>query len=334
MRFTRSAFFGSVSAALVVIIGGVALHAGSVWIPISAWWDTSDIMHRILVELRLPRAILVLLCGALLSVSGAVIQSLFRNPLADPGLIGVSGGAAFAAVLWQVLGAPLIDHPLADLLGLPLSAFLGGVLVTAVVMRLSSGGQGLSVVVMLLMGIAVNATSTAGIAVLKYASDTMTLRQVTFWLMGNVQQANWSQIALLVALAIGLVPMIIRSARMLNVLLLGSEQALLLGVNMPVLQWRLIISVALLVGAVVSCVGLIGFVGLVVPHIVRVLVGVDNRRVLPMSLLAGGVFLLIADVLSRTLMVPGELPIGLITSLIGGPFFMALILWRHKGRAR
>ncbi len=151
MRFTRSAVFGSVSAALVVIIGGVALHAGSVWIPISAWWDTSDIMHRILVELRLPRAILVLLCGALLSVSGAVIQSLFRNPLADPGLIGVSGGAAFAAVLWQVLGAPLIDHPLADLLGLPLSAFLGGVLVTAVVMRLSSGGQGLSVVVMLLM---------------------------------------------------------------------------------------------------------------------------------------------------------------------------------------
>ena len=332
MSFGRSVYPWGFAIVLLFIASLLALHAGSVWIPFSAWWNTDDVMHRILVELRLPRVFLVLLSGALLSVSGAVVQSLFRNPLADPGLIGVSGGAAFSAVLWQVVGAPLISDPIALFLGLPLSAFLGGVLVTIMVMRLSSGGRGLSVVVMLLMGIAVNATATAGIAVLKYASDTMTLRQVTFWLMGNVQQASWYHIALLLLLGVLLLPMVIRSARTLNLLLLGSEQALLLGVNVQVLQWRLIISVALLVGAVVSCVGLIGFVGLVVPHIVRGLVGADNRRVLPMSLLAGGLFLLIADVLSRTLMVPAELPIGLITSLIGGPFFMVLIIWRHKGR--
>ena len=216
---------------------------------------------------------------------------------------------------------------------MPLAAFLGGMLVTFLVIRIARNASGISSLTLLLTGIAINTIAGAGIAGLKYLSDSMTLRQVTFWLMGNVQAASWWAVLLLLIISIVFVPVLVRHAGTLNILLLGEQQALLLGVDVEKTQRRLVVITALIVGAVVSMVGLIGFVGLVVPHLVRLINGPDNRFLLPMSFLSGALLLLIADLVARNVAAPAELPIGLITALIGGPVFLFMITYRQRERS-
>jgi iron complex transport system permease protein len=327
------ASFWVVVLMLLPLIMLLSLLNGSAALSLTDLWSGSDLTRRILYELRLPRILVVMLCGGLLAISGAVVQALFRNPLADPGLIGVAGGAALAAVTWQVVVSATLGAGVWLSVGMPLAAFLGGMLVTFLVIRIARNASGISSLTLLLTGIAINTIAGAGIAGLKYLSDSMTLRQVTFWLMGNVQAASWWAVLLLLIISIVFVPVLVRHAGTLNILLLGEQQALLLGVDVEKTQRRLVVITALIVGAVVSMVGLIGFVGLVVPHLVRLINGPDNRFLLPMSFLSGALLLLIADLVARNVAAPAELPIGLITALIGGPVFLFMITYRQRERS-
>ncbi|WP_372737829.1 FecCD family ABC transporter permease [Neptunomonas sp.] len=317
---------------LLPVLMLLSLLNGSAVLSLSDIWEGSDLSRRILYELRLPRVLLVMLSGGLLAIAGAVVQALFRNPLADPGLIGVSGGAALAAVAWQVVASAALGSGIWVSAGTPLAAFAGGMLVTFFVIRIARNTSGISALTLLLTGIAINAIAGAGIAGLKYLSDSMTLRQVTFWLMGNVQGASWWAVLMLLLISVIFVPVLIRHAVRLNLLLLGEQQALLLGIDVEKTQRRLVLITALMVGAVVSMMGLIGFVGLVVPHLVRLVNGPDNRFLLPMSFLLGALLLLLADLVARIIAAPAELPIGLITALIGGPVFLFMIAYQQRGR--
>lgn len=285
--------------------------------------------HRyVLVNLRLPRSIFAVLIGGALSVSGAMMQGLFRNPLADPGLLGVSSGAALGAAMVIVLGLALPVYPL---LTLPLAAFVGGVLATIVVMQLSFQSGRASVASMLLAGIAINAVCGAGTGILVYISDDEQLRSLTFWTMGSVGGANWDNLPYVALLAFGPVLLALPLAKSINAMLLGESEAQLLGVNVERLKTIIITIVCIMVGTSVSLTGMIGFVGLVVPHLCRLMFGADNRRVFTGSLLLGAIILLSADLISRTVVAPAELPIGIVTSIVGGPFFLSLLYRSRRG---
>ena len=294
--------------------------------------DVPQHVSTIIEQIRLPRAILSILVGAALAVSGAAIQGLFRNPLADPGLIGVSGGAAFAAVGMIVLGnGPLLF--LKDWLepySLVVAAFAGGFITTLLVAKIATNKLGTSIVTMLLAGLAINIITGSGIGIFTYLADDNQLRTLTFWSMGSLGGSTWEAVIAsgsLILLAIVLIPL---KAKCLNALLLGESEARHLGVNVNKVKRQVILLSALAVGAAVAVAGMIGFVGLIVPHLIRMTLGPDHRYLLPASAILGGLFLLCADVISRTLIAPAELPIGLITSIIGGPFFIALIMFRAK----
>lgn len=315
----------SITAPFVMLI---SLTAGEIQVGFSDVWQRDSIAHQVLIELRLPRLCLTLFAGALLGITGAAIQAMFRNPLADPSLIGVSAGAGLAAVAILVFGAGLQVY--LGVFTLPLVAFCGGLLATWLVSRIARSVDGVSVTTMLLVGIAINAIAASGISALKYFSDVFTLRQVVFWLMGGLQHQGWAQAGVLMLITVPVVVGLLSQGRTLNLLLLGERQAELLGVSVVRCHRYLIVLSALGVGAVVAVGGMIGFVGLVVPHLVRLLVGPDNRYLLPLSALLGALFLTLADVLARMLIAPAELPLGVVTSLVGGPFFLMMILYRRR----
>ncbi|MDN6297189.1 MAG: iron ABC transporter permease [Halomonas sp.] len=286
-------------------------------------------LDTIITSIRLPRAILGMLVGAALAASGAAIQGLFRNPLADPGLIGVSGGAALAAVSVIVLGGTTLG-PLIAWMGpysLMLAAFAGGFVTTLLVARIAtSRSGGTSTSTLLLGGIAINIITGSGVGLFTYMADDAQLRTLTFWSMGSLGGAMWEVVLAagsLIVLALVLLP---RLARPLNALLLGESEARHLGIDVNRVKYRVMLLSALAVGAAVAAAGMVGFVGLIVPHLVRMTLGPDHRYLLPASALLGGLFLVVADMLARSLIAPAELPIGLLTSMIGGPFFIALIL--------
>ncbi len=304
-------------------VGPVSLSLDQLLQPGSRDW-------QILFELRLPHLLMSLAAGSVLAITGASMQALFRNPLADPGLIGISAGAALAAVAMLVFGGRLLLGPLGPAL-VPMAAFVGGVVVTALVVRIARTPQGVSVTTLLFAGIALNSIAAAAIGIMKYFSDELSLRQVTFWLLGNLHSTDWQNVLLLVAIGAPVILLLLRQGQQLNLLLLGESQARLLGVMTGRLRRRLVLLVALGVGTVVSLGGLIGFVGLVVPHLVRLLCGPDHRALMPLSALLGALLLTLADILSRVLVSPAELPIGIVTALIGGPFFLLMILYRQRG---
>jgi iron complex transport system permease protein len=289
--------------------------------------------EAVLMVIRLPRVVMGILIGASLAVSGAAIQGLFRNPLADPGLIGISSGAALAAALMIVLGSTVLSGVVA-LLGdaaLPLAAFGGGVLTTLVIYKLASVGGRTRVATMLLAGIAVNAIAGAGIGMMVFMANDDQLRDITFWSLGSLGRASWDTILVMLPfLFVALIPLPFLS-RSLNALLLGEAEAGHLGVDVERVKTLVIIMVALAVGAGVAVTGIIGFVGLVVPHLMRLFAGPDHRVVLPGSALLGATLLVGADLLARTVAVPAEVPIGIVTALMGGPFFLWLLL---RDRAR
>jgi iron complex transport system permease protein len=285
----------------------------------------------VLLSIRLPRACLAILVGGALSVAGASLQGLFRNPLADPTLIGVSNGAAVAAGAFIVLGGslPFALGALRDVL-LPLVAFAGGLIATALVYRIASRDGRTEVATMLLAGIAINAIAAAGIGLLIFVSDDQSLRDLNFWLLGSLGGVTWDRLLLAAPLMLGgaLAPLWL--ARPLNGLLFGETEALHLGFEVERTKRLVVVLAALAVGAAVALTGVIGFVGLVVPHLIRLTVGPDHRVLLPASILLGGALLLLADLLARTLVLPAELPIGILTSCVGGPFFIWL-LTRRRG---
>ncbi len=289
--------------------------------------------QAIVTAIRLPRVIACLAIGAALAVAGAAMQGLFRNPLADPGLVGVSNGAALAAITAIVFGPVLIGDLPAELRPYltTLSAFVGGVIATWLVYRIGTRGGQTDVATMLLAGIALNAIGGAVIGGMVFLSDDQQLRDLTFWMMGSLAGITWTPLLICLPLMALAVAAIQFYAQALNALLLGEAEAFHLGIPVERAKGVLIAAVGLAVGAAVAISGIIGFVGLVVPHILRLLIGPDHRWLIPGSALLGAALLLLADNLARTVVVPAELPIGVITSLLGGPFFLWLLLRRRVG---
>ena len=322
---------------LGLLVGIFCLSVVAGTVPI-AWTSLFDILlHSIgIVEetnvpsgeayiinyLRLPRSIFGVLVGSSMAIAGALMQGLFRNPLADPGLIGVSSGAALGAAVVIVLGFSL---PLAPALTLPVFAFCGGVLATVIVMRLSMINGRTNIGNMLLAGIAINAIAGSATGLLVYVANDEQLRSLTFWTMGSLGSANWDNLPFLAALAF--VPAVVGLSlgKTLNAFLLGENEALLLGVPVEKIKYVVIVLVCMIIGTCVSLTGMIGFIGLVVPHLCRMIFGPDNQKVLLGSLLLGASLLVGADLISRIIVSPAELPIGIVTSLVGGPFFLWLL---------
>nr|WP_172435146.1 iron ABC transporter permease [Pseudomonas otitidis] len=293
--------------------------------------DGLEQAELILAQIRLPRTLLGLAVGAVLAVSGVAMQGLFRNPLADPGLVGVSSGAGLGAAVAIVGGAAVggLPEALAPYL-LSISAFAGGFLITALVYRLGRRDGQTSVVTMLLAGIALNALAFATIGLFTYLADDATLRTLTFWNLGSLNGASYARLWPLLVVVLAVIAWLPRRASALNALLLGESETRHLGFDVERLKGELVFCTALGVGAAVAASGLIGFIGLVVPHLVRLLAGPDHRVLLPASALAGASLILFSDLAARLVLSPAELPIGIVTALVGAPFFLYLLL---RGRA-
>ncbi|WP_245879914.1 FecCD family ABC transporter permease [Vibrio gangliei] len=292
----------------------------------------------IIHQVRLPRTLLCLLIGGILALCGAVMQGLFRNPLAEPGIIGVSAGAALGAALAIVMFSGVsVYYPafyfqaLMNIAAVPIFAFLGGALTTLVVYKLGTSQMGTSVTIMLLAGVAISALSGAAIGYLNFIADDQMLRDLSLWSMGSLAGATWNGIGLAAVTLLSLSILFIKQAPALNALLLGDAEAKHLGVPIQSLKRRLILLTAVGVGVCVSLTGMIGFIGLVIPHLGRMLVGPDHRSLLPVSILLGALLLTVADMFSRVAIAPAELPVGIVTALVGAPFFLYL-LFKQKGR--
>ncbi|SMX30848.1 FecCD family ABC transporter permease [Octadecabacter ascidiaceicola] len=322
-------------AILLVVMMMASLTVGasgtSLFQALMAWASGEPIELRervILFDIRAPRTLLGALVGASLAVSGAVMQGLFRNPLADPGLVGVSAGAGLGAILAIVLGG-LLPPALAVLTGMytvPVAAFVGGWLSTILLYRVATRKGRTSVAVMLLAGIALGALTGAVAGLMVYIADDNQLRDLTFWGLGSLAGATWAKLMVagpLIVLALAATPFL---ARGLDALTLGEATAGHLGIPVQRMKNIAILTVACATGASVAVSGGIGFVGIVVPHLLRLSVGPSHRYLLPISALLGAAFLLGADMISRTIVAPSELPIGIVTATIGGPFFLYVLL--------
>tara|TARA_B100000902_G_scaffold196827_1_gene187962 strand:- start:664 stop:1704 length:1041 start_codon:yes stop_codon:yes gene_type:complete len=287
--------------------------------------EISDLTKIVLLEIRLPRVILAALVGASLGISGAALQGLFRNPLADPGLIGVSAGAALGATLVIVLGSNFLSGFMLGSFLLPLGAISGAMLVIMMLYMLTKGFGYQGVTYMLLVGIAVNAIAGVGIGILTFISTDSELRGLTFWTMGSFGGVTWPLLIPAIIIILISVASMMTVSRNLDLIQLGEPEAYRLGVDVKKLKYKIIISCAAAVGASVSLSGMIGFVGLVVPHLVRLFGGVNHNYLLPGSAFIGAALMITADMVARTMIQPAELPVGLITSAIGSPFFLWLI---------
>lgn len=339
----RRARVGLVAIGLLwVVVGIAALAAGAVAIPAERvpvlLWEAAtgggahDRETLVVVGIRLPRLLTGLLVGAALAVSGALMQGLFRNPLADPGLVGVSSGAGLAAGLTIVLGERLVPPGLGiDPFALvPVGAFLGGLATTAVLYVLSTRGGRTSIATMLLAGIALGALAGAMSGFLAYLSDDRQLRDLTFWSLGSLGGATWGKLGVVAPILVAVLLATPVLARALNALSLGEAEAYHLGVSVERAKTGIVVLVAAAVGASVAAAGVIGFLGIVVPHLLRLAIGPDHRTLLPACALLGGALLVGADILARTIVAPAELPIGIVTAAIGAPFFLWLLL-RKRG---
>lgn len=284
----------------------------------------------ILLQVRLPRVLLSFMVGGALAAVGVGLQALLRNPLADPYVLGISSGAALGAAVAILLG---IGTTVLALSALPLCAFLGGLCSLLIVYRVAVSYGRLPVHTLLLAGVILNAMFSALIMFISSILDPNRAYGMMFWLMGNLSSPNYPTLAVLAAYLIAGGLVLIGQVRALNLLTLGEDSARALGVEVETVKKVVFVTAALLTGAVVSVSGLIGFVGLVVPHAVRLVIGPDHRLLLPASTLVGGAFLMGADTVARSLLAPAEIPVGVVTALAGGPVFMYLLLHRRGGLA-
>lgn len=293
---------------------------------------TTDIVSNQLIieQIRLPRTLLAGLVGATLAVAGVMMQGLFRNALADPSLIGVSSGASAGASFVIVFGVGLFgSHELVGVSAVAIGAFLGAISATFLVYRLAASATGTSVATMLLAGIAISALAGAINSFFSFIADNHMLRQISLWQMGSLSSASWPRVVMAASLFGALFLWIPRYSTALNAFLLGESEARHLGIDVDRIKVQIIIVVALAVGLCVALTGTIAFVGLITPHIVRMLIGPDHKGLIPCCMLAGAILLMVADAVSRFVLAPGELPIGVVTALLGAPFFLSL-LYRQR----
>lgn len=328
-RLPRSALAG---AALVAIglacmsAGATSIGPGEILRVLAAQLGlgAADPAHEaIVLAIRLPRVALGMIHGALLACSGAMLQGLFRNPLADPGLLGTSGGAMMAAAAWTVILAPHL--PGAGWWAMPVAAFVGALAATAAVLRIGGAAGRAEPALLLLAGIAVNALSMAATGLLLAVADDAQIRSMTFWSLGSLGGSNGATVLLLAPVIVVAAIASHRLAPELDALLLGVREAGHVGVRVPRLQVALVLVTALAVGSSVAVAGTIGFVGLVVPNLVRMIVGPSHRHLLPLAAIAGAALVVIADAIARVVAAPAELPIGVFTTLVGVPFFLHLL---------
>ena len=281
--------------------------------------------RNVLINIRLPRILLGLVVGLSLSSCGAAMQGLFRNPLADPGLIGISSGAALLVAVVIVLFSHLLDGFI-GLYILSIAAFSGAILSAFIITQIAKRHNKIIVVYVLLCGIAINAISGALIGLLTFFSSDDQLRTLTLWTMGSLSGAQWPMVAVSASLILPCLTVLIRCSAGLNILALGEESAVSAGLNYEKLKRSVIISVSIAIGAAVAVSGFIGFIGLVIPHLLRQLIGSDHRKLIPCSALAGAFLLIISDLFARTVIAPAEMPVGLITASIGGPIFLLILI--------
>lgn len=346
---TRQSVNGIIIASLgLVLLGAVlfSLTIGAVSIPVkdvviillkqTGLFSSvaTDTTHEVVLNtIRLPRILMTVLIGAMLGISGACLQGLFRNPLVEPGLIGVSGGSAAAVVLVVVFGGLIRTQPgwLYNAM-IPMAAFVGGLLATLVVLQLSYQSGKTNIAVLILIGVAVNALTGAIIGLAIFYADENQLRQFTFWTLGDLGGATWEKLAMAAPLIVVAISVLLFFSTSLNAMALGEAEAFHIGINVERTKQAIIFFSALGVGVSVSLAGMIGFIGLVIPHLIRVYFQPDHRLVLPASVLGGALLLVLSDVIARTIVSPSELPIGVVTALIGAPFFIVLLLRAKRKR--
>ena len=319
---------------VLIVAGLLAVGLGTIWIPpvttlrLLAWKlgvaDAPDDVPAstavILFELRIPRVLLAMLVGSALAAAGALFQALFRNPMADPAIIGVSSGAALGSIVTILLGGGVLLGGLA----VPLAGFAGALAVAIVVYRLGRIGLAVQVGTLLLAGIAVAAVLSAIISLIMAFSGEQ-VRSIYFWLLGGLAGRGWDALAVAAPLVAVGVLLAMFGVRDLNAMALGEERAGQLGVEVERFKRRTLATGALLAAAAVSVAGVIGFVGLMTPHILRLILGADHRRLLPAVVIGGAAFMVLADLAARTLLAPEEIPVGALTALLGGPFFLYLL---------
>ena len=332
--------------ALLVVLALVAIHNGTLPIPpghivaiLAAQFgaplptDVSAQDAAVLMAIRVPRVVLAIAAGAALGAAGAVLQGVFRNPLADPMLIGVSSGAALAVTSVIVVGTTVLSgltHALGPLT-LPIAGFAGGLASTAILYRVATREGRTSLTTMLLAGIAINALAFAGIGLLTTIATNEQLRNISFWNFGSLAGARADLVYPIALCVVVACVMLARKAADLNALLLGDHEARHLGIDTNALKRLVIAIAALLAGFTVAVCGVIGFVALVAPHIVRLVCGPDHRIVIPGAALLGASLLLGADLVARLVVAPAEMPIGIVTALLGAPFFLVLLV-RHRAQ--
>lgn len=282
----------------------------------------SSYIGTIVLEFRLPRVLLALVLGGGLAVAGATFQALLRNPLAEPYILGISGGAAVGAVAFLAIGWTALGS-----WSLPVAALSGALLAIVLVFRVAAvgGSRHLDMRVLLLAGVVVGAFFSAVIALILAVSDARTVRTAVLWMMGTLQTTDWTDVAVATVYTLPAVALLISQARALNAISVGEESALYLGVNVERVKWVALGVASLITAAGVAVAGIIGFVGLVVPHVIRLMVGADHRVLLPLAFLSGGSFLAVADVVARTALPVGEIPIGVVTAFVGVPIFLVLL---------
>ena len=333
----RSKFFFPVLIVLLIVMLLCAISFGAVSIKVSDMFSAiahyfqgknpGNIYEGVFLQIRLPRVLLCAITGAILSASGVLMQGLFRNPIVEPGLIGTSAGAAFGASIVFVLAGDMsiemkeITGPLL----VPLFAFAGGLLATFVVYSLAKSIKKISITSLLLIGIAVNAMGLSGTGFMSYIARDPQARNITFWNLGTFTGATWSQVFITGTVAAIIFTIALRYSKQLNALLLGEEEASYLGVDTEKLKRRVMIVNTAMVSVATAFVGVISFMGLIVPHMLRLMIGSDNKKLLPASMLLGAILLTLADMAARLLLAPAEIPIGIITSIVGAPVFIMLL---------
>ena len=325
---TLSAVIGQLAITPAEVAGSLLRAAG---IP-NGWAPTDAIIESTLWVVRFPRVVMGLAVGASLAVAGAVMQAVFGNPLAEPGVVGVSSGAALGAATGIVLGGGAGLAGGIGGVGTAALAFSGGLLATLLVYAVSRSNGRTEVVTLLLTGIGVNAVAGAGLAFLLFAGSAASREQIVFWQLGSLNGSRWQEVAIVAVVSVVGTAIALIIARRLNLLALGERSARHLGVNVEALRLGSIVLVALLTGVAVAFCGIIAFVGLVVPHLIRMAIGPSHRPLILASAVGGGALLVYADLLARTIVPGADLPIGMLTSLIGGPFFFFL-LYRQRKRS-
>ncbi len=325
----------AVSIFLNLMLGAVPVPAADVVAALLPGAGTDPGATMVVRDIRLPRLLAALAVGAALAVSGAALQALFRNPLADPGLLGISTGAALGAALWLVAGAGLAAAagPVLAPFGLPLASFAGALAAIALVIGLGSRVGPSATILMLLAGIGINALGGAVIGLVTYISSDAQLRALSVWLLGTLAQVEWAVLVPALAIVTLATVGLLRTARLLDLLAIGEDGARHLGVDVPRLRCLLAVLTAMAAGAAVSVAGIIGFVGLVVPHMLRLVVGPGHRALLPLAALGGALAVSLADLGARLVALPAEVPVGVVMAFVGAPAFLWVLLgsWRRIG---